>query len=196
MMEQIELIGNGIRLIPLERSHVDVLFAAGQDSRIWTYLPRVATTREQMEALVADALAAKQAGTQHPYIVMDEHLGEVVGSTRFLNIASHDRNLEIGWTWYTPAVWQTYINTACKYTLLTHCFETLGFVRVQLKADVRNERSNRAIQRIGAVHEGVLRQDRILPDGHVRSANLYSILDSEWPQVKMKFEQQLFKAGK
>lgn len=89
---------------------------------------------------------------------VDLQSDEIVGSARFLNISLGHRNLEIGWTWYSPKVWRTHVNTECKYLLLTYCFEELQLVRMQLKADVRNERSNKAIVRIGATHEGVLRK--------------------------------------
>ncbi|WP_317890148.1 GNAT family N-acetyltransferase [Paenibacillus sabuli] len=95
----------------------------------------------------------------------------------------------MGWSWYTPEVWRSRVNTECKYELLKYCFEPFHALWVQFKADVRNDRSNHAIQRIGATHEGVLRQDRILQDGFIRNANLYSIIDSEWNEIKNRLEQ-------
>jgi len=114
-----------------------------------------------------------------------------VGSTRFLNISIQNRNLEIGSTWLSPTVWRTRINTECKYLLLKHCFETLGTIRVQLKTDSRNVRSQRSIERLGAVKEGVLRNHMIMPDGYLRDSVVYSIIDKEWVQVKNKLESML-----
>jgi RimJ/RimL family protein N-acetyltransferase len=112
----------------------------------------------------------------------------VAGATRYLNIMSDDRGLEVGGTWYGPEFQRTVVNTECKYLLFRHAFEELGCVRVQLKTDSRNERSQKAIERIGAKKEGILRNHMILPDGHIRDSVYYSILDSEWPDVKKKIE--------
>ncbi|HEY9526457.1 MAG TPA: GNAT family protein, partial [Anaerolineales bacterium] len=108
-----------------------------------------------------------------------------------LNIVSHDRGLEIGGTWDGSEFQRTVVNTECKYLLLSHAFETLGCIRVQLKTDQRNERSQRAIERIGAVKEGVLRNHMILPDGRYRHSVFYSILDTEWPEVKKRLEEMM-----
>lgn len=185
------LEGVRIRLLPLDPSHIEPLYAAASFPEIWTYLPCRMQAREDMVQFVEEALEDKAQGTEVPFAVYDKILGKLVGSTRFLNISVPNRHLEIGFTWYTPEVWRTRVNTECKFLLLQAGFEQLHTVRIQLKADVRNERSNQAIRRIGAVHEGILRQDRILPDGHVRNAHLYSILDSEWPRVKEHLEQKL-----
>ena len=114
--------------------------------------------------------------------------GRVAGATRYLNIMPKDRGLEIGGTWYGTEFQRTAVNTECKYLLLTHAFETLACIRVQLKTDLRNERSQKAIERIGAKKEGVLRNHMILPDGNIRHSVFYSVLDSEWPEVKKNLE--------
>lgn len=193
MIQELELIGNRVKLVPLRSSHVEDLFHAGREEIIWTYLPLKVSSLEDMKKLVEEALEQKVRGQQFPFVVIDLSTNEIVGSTRYLNILLSHRNLEIGWTWYSPQVWRTHVNTECKYLLLKHCFEELNLVRVQLKADVRNERSNKAILRIGAKHEGVLRKDRILHDGYIRDSNLYSIIAEEWPEVKARFEQQLLR---
>src|SRR5699024_2902682 len=112
-------------------------------------------------------------------------------STRFLNISIPNSNLEIGWTWLSPKVWRTSINTECKYLLLKHCFEMLGAIRVQLKTDSRNVRSQQAIERIGAVKEGVLRNHMVMSDGFLRHSVYYSVIDQEWSLVKDKLERML-----
>jgi len=179
----VELEGERVRLLPMEAGHVPELYEAGKDPAIWLYTTRRVRTLEDMRGLVEAALAAKEQGTELP--------GKLVGSTRFLNISAPHRQLEIGWTWLNPSVWRTRVNTECKYLLLRHCFETLGAVRVQLKTDSRNERSQRAIERIGAVREGVLRRHMILPDGYIRDTVMYSVTDLEWPQVKKRLENLL-----
>jgi RimJ/RimL family protein N-acetyltransferase len=140
---------------------------------------------------VLDILSRAKKGTDLPFVAVQLSSGRVAGATRYLNIMPKDRGLEIGGTWYGPEFQRTAINTECKYLLLRHAFETLGCIRVQLKTDLRNERSQRAIERIGAVREGVLRNHMILPDGRYRHSVFYSILDTEWPQVKERLEQML-----
>jgi RimJ/RimL family protein N-acetyltransferase len=186
-----KLTGKRIQLHPLEMSHADGLYESANHQEIWTYLPNNVESLADMVQLIEGALSAKEAGLEYPFAVYDCELNRFVGSTRFLNISISNRNLEIGWTWYSPEVWRTRVNTECKYELLKYCFEEFKAVRVQLKADIRNERSNKAIARIGATKEGVLRQDRILYDGFIRNSNLYSIIDAEWPEVKNRLEQYL-----
>jgi len=186
-----ELEGERVRLLPLELSHTEELFAAANYPEIWTYLPVKVEKLEDMDAIVKQALKAKETGLEFPFAVYDKELKTLVGSTRLLGITIPHRNFEIGWTWYTPKVWRTRVNTECKYLLLKWGFEEFQAIRIQLKTDVRNERSNRAIERLGAVKEGVLRRDRILHDGHIRNANIYSIVDSEWPAVKQRLEGYL-----
>ncbi|MDE3091124.1 MAG: GNAT family N-acetyltransferase, partial [Chloroflexota bacterium] len=114
-----------------------------------------------------------------------------VGVTSYLNISHTDRGLEIGGTWLTPEVWRTAINTECKYLLLRHAFETLGCIRVQLKTDERNVRSQRAIERLGAVKEGVLRKYQVTHGGYARNTVMYCIIDTEWAVVKARLEEFL-----
>jgi N-acetyltransferase len=189
------LEGSYVRLEPLEIRHADDVFAAGRDESIWLYMPRprlssVADARQMIEA--AQKLAAE--GTQLPFAVVDRRSGRAVGSTRYLDIRPKDRGIEIGWTWLGVAVQRSPINTESKYLLLRHAFDGLGAIRVQLKTDLRNERSQRAIERLGAVREGVLRRHMILWDGFVRDTVYYSILDSEWPAVRRRLEGYLERA--
>jgi RimJ/RimL family protein N-acetyltransferase len=124
-----------------------------------------------------------------PFVIIDKESQKIVGSTRFYDISVPNKGLEIGSTWLTPAMWRTSVNTECKYLLLKHCFETIGTIRVQFKTDSRNIRSQRAIERLGAVKEGVLRNHMILPDDYVRDSVYYSIIDREWPVVKLRLER-------
>lgn len=186
-----ELVGERAKLIPMRESHVDGLFEAGTDPQIWTYMPLQVNTVDDMRRLVSEALIGRGNGSEFPFIIMDQQSDKIVGSTRFLDISVSNRHIEIGWTWLAPSVWRTRINTECKYLLLQHCFETLDLLRVQLKTDRRNLRSQQAIERIGGTQEGILRKHRILPDGYIRDSVYYSILDAEWPAAKMRLQEML-----
>lgn len=181
------LIGTHVRLIPLEVSHAPDLLAASRDPAVWAYLPSAQPqTCAEMEAWVQDALAEQAQGNCLPFAIIDEDTQKVVGSTRFMEIIPAHRQAEIGWTWLTPAVWRTCVNTECKYLLLSQAFDSWKLLRVQFKTDARNERSQRAIERIGGVREGVLRRHRILHDGFVRDSVYYSIIADEWPSVQTR----------
>lgn len=142
----------------------------------------------EMERLVATTLQSQQAGICLPFAIIDRTRESAVGETRFLNILPQDRGLEIGSTWLAPAAQRTGINTECKYLLLSHAFEELGAIRVQLKTHHLNLRSQRAIERLGAVKEGTLRNHMIMPDGSYRHSVYYSIISAEWPRVKAGLE--------
>jgi len=137
------------------------------------------------------AAAQTEAGTSVWFAVIDTATGQAVGVTSLMDIRRGDRGLEIGGTWLTPRVWRSAVNSECKYLLLRHAFEVLGCIRVQLKTDSRNTRSQRAIERLGAVKEGVLRKHMILHDGYTRDTVMYSIVDDEWPVVKARLEATL-----
>jgi RimJ/RimL family protein N-acetyltransferase len=185
----ITLTGTYVRLEPLAPEHTDDLFAAAQFSEIWEYfLMPPPATREQMRAWIETAQAQLDAGTQIWFAIIRRGDNRAVGVTSYLNIARKDRGVEIGGTWLTPEAQRTPLNTECKYLLLRHAFETLGCVRVQLKTDERNIRSRRAIERLGAVQEGVLRKYQIRYDGYQRNTVMYSILDTEWRGVKARLE--------
>jgi RimJ/RimL family protein N-acetyltransferase len=148
-------------------------------------------TREDAVRFIDTALKAQAAGVELPFVIIEQATGRVIGSTRFLNISKKDRGLEIGWTWLAPDVWKTRVNTECKWLLLRHCFEQLGCIRVQLKTDLRNLNSQRAIARIGGVREGVLRSHMVVRDGYIRDTVMFSILDREWPEVDQKLRKIL-----
>ncbi len=191
-VQPVTLAGRVVRLEPLSVAHAPDLAEAGADETIWRWMPYgPVTTPERMRAWVEEILSRQARGTDLVFAVIHLASGRAVGSTRYMDIRPEHRGLEIGGTWYGPAHRRTAVNTECKYLLLGHAFETLGCVRVQLKTDQRNEPSQRAIERIGAVREGVLRQHMIMPDGYVRSSVLYSILDCEWPAVKQQLERKL-----
>lgn len=188
----IVLQGEVVRLEPLEGRHAADLLVAAADPAIWLYMPSPQPkSLGEVEAFIADAQLSAATGEQVPFAVLDRRSGRAVGSTRYLEIRRADRALEIGWTWYAREAQRTAINTECKLLLLRHAFEGLGALRMQFKTDGRNLRSQRAIERLGAVKEGVLRKQRILHDGYVRDAAYYSITDDEWPAVRAGLEARL-----
>ncbi len=191
-IEPVTLTGQFVCLEPLSEAHIAGLAAAGSDPVLWQFMLYGDLSRPgAMAAWVREMLARQTRGTDLPFTVVHLQSGEVAGATRYLNIDVPNRGLEIGGTWYAPRFQRTVVNTECKYLLLRHAFETLGCIRVQFKADSRNERSLRGIERIGATREGVLRNHMILSDGTYRHSVFFSIIESEWPRVKAHLEQLL-----
>lgn len=188
----VTLTGPHVRLEPLARSHAADLLLVGAEADIWRYLPRAAPLAlGDIETWIEAAHQEQAKGVRIPFAVIDASNGRAVGSTSYLDISPKDRRIEIGWTWLGAPARRTPINTECKYLLLRHAFETLGCGRVQLKTDQRNLRSQAAIERIGGIKEGVLRQHMVQPDGFVRDSVYYSIIASEWPGVKSRLEAML-----
>lgn len=186
------LTGKLARLEALGEAHIADLAAAGKDESIWEFMRYgQVTTQERMAEMVRMLLARQAQGTDLPFAVIHQASDRAVGMTRFMNIEPVNRAVEIGGTWYAPQHQRTGLNTECKYLLLRHAFETWRVIRVQFKADLRNLRSQNAVERLGAVREGVLRDHIILPDGTVRSSVFYSILAKEWPSVKARLERLL-----
>ena len=186
------LQGKHVRLEPMTEAHIPGLTEIGVAQTFWDFMVygNINTT-EDMTNWVRDILSRAEMGTDLPFVVIHLASGRVAGATRYLNITPKDRGLEIGGTWYGAEFRRTAVNTECKYLLLRHAFETLGCIRVQLKTDLRNERSQKAIERIGAVREGVLRNHMILPDGRYRHSVFYSILNTEWSDVKRRLEEMM-----
>jgi len=178
-----------VTLAPLSPEHAGPLFEVGQDAELWQHMPSAAFSRpEQAEAWVALALGEQAAGRALPFVTIEAASGRVVGSTRFLDLRLADRALEIGYTWLGRAWLRSAVNTECKWLLLRHAFETLGAVRVQLKTDARNLRSQAAIERLGARREGVLRKHMLVQHGVHRDSVYYSIVDDEWQQVRARLQ--------
>lgn len=192
IVEPITLVGNYVRLEPLSEAHISDLAKVGLDERIWQYMRygRIETSH-QLANWVRELLELQAQKTDLPFAVIYQANGCAIGSTRYLNIDHEDRSLEIGGTWYGLDYQGTMVNTESKYLLLKHAFEVLGCVRVWFKTDSRNFRSQHAIEKLGAVKEGVLRNHMILSDGYLRDSVMYSILPQEWPEVKLKLEHRL-----
>lgn len=185
------LAGHHVRLEPLLDAHVEALAAAGAAPSIWTWFPQDFGTPAAMRRFVAQALAWQQAGTAQAFVQIDAASGAVVGSTRLAQIDATHRRAEIGWTWLTPSAQRSAINTEAKYLLLRHAFETLGLMRVEFKTDSLNEKSRRALKRIGATEEGVFRRHMLTESGRVRDSVWFSVVDVEWPAVRAHLEQLL-----
>ncbi|MGH2392015.1 MAG: GNAT family N-acetyltransferase, partial [Candidatus Limnocylindria bacterium] len=171
-----------VRLEPLEARHRDdLLAAAAEDPVTFRYMGAdLSAGADAWPAYLADALRPDYVA----WATVERASGMAVGATRFGDIAPEHERVEIGWTWIAPSRQRSAVNTEAKLLQLTYAFDTLGAGRVALKTDLRNERSQRAIERLGAVHEGVLRRHIRLPDGHVRDTVYYSILADEWPAVR------------
>jgi len=192
----VSLVGMIITLEPLSFSHVEGLSEVGLDERIWRHmLYGEIRTKEEMRVWVQDLLDRQASGTDLPFAAILNKNMKAIGATRYLNIDLENSNLEIGGTWYGVAYQGTGVNTETKYLLLRHAFEELECVRVQLKTDIHNLHSQRAIERLGAKREGVLRKHIVRPDGRYRDSVYYSILDTEWPLVKSKLEELLGRSG-
>ncbi len=178
--------GTHVRLEPMTLEHVDALAEAGLYPELWTWIPTPVTTRDDMRMYVMTALEEASRGSAMPFVIIDQKSSRVIGSTRYANISKADRRVEIGWTWVTPSFQRSAANTETKLLLLTHAFESMGCVRVELKTDALNQQSRNAILRLGAKEEGIFRKHRLTSTGRWRDTVYYSILDDEWPDVKQR----------
>lgn len=191
MLEPIVLEGRRVRLVPMTPEHVMALWEAGRDPELWRMTMSQVHSADDMRRYVSAALHAQRAGHALPFVTMEAATGRVVGSTRFGNAEAAHQRVEIGWTWIAAPWQRTAINTEAKYLMLRHAFESMGCVRVELKTDALNERSRRAILRIGAREEGILRKHQITDGGRIRDSVYYSVIDDEWPVVKARLEMML-----
>lgn len=187
--EQLE--GGVIRLVPLMEEHKPELVKVLNDPLIWEYTWRRISTEEQVGQLIDAALVNKAKGTDIPFVIIEQASGRIAGTTRIMHLDRTHRNAEIGCTWISPDYWRTAVNTESKLLLLQYCFEGLGLIRVNFSIVSTNLRSQRSVERIGAVREGVLRKQRLTSDGLVMDNALYSIIDDEWPAVKANLDYLL-----
>ena len=191
MLSPVTLTGRHVRLVPLEMAHLDALLPIAADEDLWRLVPTSASTRPSLQRYIETALAERDAGIALPFVTTDRESGRVVGSTRFAAYVRAHRRIEIGWTWVGREWQRTAVNTEAKLLMLTHAFEQLGMRRVELKTDALNERSRNAIRRLGATQEGVFRQHMVTESGRVRYTVWFSILGSEWPDVKARLMAKL-----
>ena len=186
------LNGEEVKLIPLSIKHIPELTCEAKDKDIWQYLPYgVVTTEEKISNMIQFWLDRAERGIDLPFTVIYRSTELPIGNTRLLDINHQHKSVEIGGTWYGKKYQRTKVNTECKYLLLRFAFESLGCIRVQFKTDSLNIRSQNALERIGAVKEGILRNHMIRTDGSFRDSVYYSIVIDEWAGVKEKLEEKL-----
>jgi N-acetyltransferase len=190
-VQSVVLEGRGIRLEPLTDAHTDALAAASADGRLWELWFTAVPVPEGMPAYVADALNGQRDGHMLPWVVRDLPTDAIIGTTRYHDIVPAIDRVEIGHTWYAESRQRTHVNTTCKLLLLTHAFDTLHCQVVGLRTDNFNFRSQRAIEALGAKKDGVLRHHAARRDGSARDTVMYSILATEWPDVRRHLELRL-----
>ena len=185
------LQGAHVRLEPLTADHLDALCAVGLDPELWKVTTSRVRSWEEMRTYIATALEAVEAGTAVPFATVLLPEETVVGSTRFANIDGKHRRVEIGWTWVGRPWQRTAVNTEAKYLMLSHAFEEWDCLRVEFKTDALNSQSRTALTRLGAKEEGTLRSHMVTDSGRVRDTVYFSIIASEWPEVKRRLEGRL-----
>lgn len=190
-MTLITLTGTTVELLPLQREHKAALLDAAADGELWNLKVTNVPGPDTVDQYIDTALAGRDAGSVIPFTLVRREDGQVVGSTRFWKVDRVNHKLEIGHTWLALSTQKSAINTEAKLLLLTYAFEVLDCVRVQFTTDELNEKSRAAILRLGAVQEGIVRHERIMPDGRKRNSVRFSIIDSEWPQVKANLQAKL-----
>ncbi len=191
-MSTIRLENELILLRPMQMEDVHAITEVATDERIWEHIAYTLKTSEDVYEYVAEQVQLVESGERIVFVIVDKITKKIIGSTSIYEISTHHARCEIGSTWLTPAYWHTAINTNCKYLLLQYIFEQMKLKRVQLKTDDLNVRSQKAIERIGAIFEGRLRSHMRRKDGSMRDTMMYSIILEEWPEVKMRLESRIF----
>lgn len=189
------LEGHGLRLEPLSLDHVPGIAAAAADGNLWELFFTTVPAPGEEAAYVRAALDGQRDGHMLPWAVRDLDTGGIVGSTRYHDIMADIDRVEIGYTFYAKRCQRTHVNTSCKLLLMRHAFDTLGCKVVGLRTDILNRVSQRAIEKLGANKDGVIRHSRARKDGTVRDTVMYSILDGEWPAVRTRLEDRLRNGG-
>lgn len=190
-MNDFTLTGPTVELRPLQREHRAALLQAAADGQLWNLKVTQVPGPDTVDNYINVALAGQEAGTVMAFVIVRRDTGAVVGSTRFWKIDRVNRKLEIGHTWLGESVQKSGVNTEAKLLLLTHAFDVMGCVRVQFTTDELNQKSRAAILRLGAVQEGIVRHERIMPDGRKRNSVRFSIIDLEWPPIKAALQARL-----
>jgi RimJ/RimL family protein N-acetyltransferase len=187
-IKPITLEGKRVRLEPMHADHLAGLTEAGAFEELWKWTRTYAHTPESMKEYVDEALSDAAKGAALPFVTIDRSTNKVIGSTRFANFDIANRHVEIGWTWITPAYQRTYVNSEAKYLMLSHAFDVWECARVELKTDVLNMKSRNAMLRMGATEEGALRKHVLAFNNRWRDTIYYSVLDTEWPEVKARLK--------
>jgi len=183
-VESVDLAARGVKLVPLALSHENGLRAAAADGALWTLRVTSVPEPEQTRSYIENALAMRAAGSRFAFCVLDGASDRVLGCTSYHDIVPAVKRVEIGWTWYGKSSQRTHVNTTCKLLMLTHAFETLGCQVVGWRTDNFNFASQKAIERLGAKKDGVLRGHALRRDGTIRDTVMYSLRSGEWPEVK------------
>jgi N-acetyltransferase len=183
-VEPVTLSARGVTLLPLSLAHETGLRAAATDGELWKLRVTSVPEPEHTRTYIENALTMREAGHRFPFAVTDSTTGEVLGCTSYHDIVSSVKRVEIGWTWYAKRCQRTHVNTVAKLLLLTHAFEALGCHVVGWRTDNFNFASQRAIERLGAKKDGVLRGHALRRDGTIRDTVMYSMRDGEWPESK------------
>ncbi|MBP7511120.1 MAG: GNAT family N-acetyltransferase [Bacteroidia bacterium] len=178
------LHGNLVELIPLEYGYFEELTNLAREYKIWEFIPDNMSNSERCHLAFRNAINQREKGNQFPFVIFHKKENKIIGSTRLMNIEPDFKKLEIGWTWLHPDYWATLVNLECKLLLLNFCFEELKTIRVQFKTDENNIRSQKAIRKIGAQFEGILRNDMIRDNGTYRNSVYFSIIIKEWQDVR------------
>jgi N-acetyltransferase len=182
--QPVTLQSRRVNLEPLDQRHCNDLVEAVKDGALWTLWYTSVPSPEGMQAEIERRRALQAAGSMLPFTVVDNTIGRAVGMTTYMNVDAKNRHVEIGSTWYRKSVQRTALNTQCKLMLLTHAFETLDCIAVDFRTHAFNHQSRKAIERLGAKLDGVLRNHQIASNGTLRDTYVYSIIASEWPTVK------------
>lgn len=190
-IQPVVLDGRFVRLDPLSPEHLGPLLEIGLDPELWRWTAGVVRNPKEMEDYIRTALAEQAQGRSLPFATVHRPSGRTVGSTRFGNIDRENRRVEIGWTWIGRPWQRTAVNTEAKHLMLRHAFEVWDCLRVEFKTDRLNEQSRRALLRIGAKEEGMLRSHMITATGRVRDSVYFSIIAAEWPEVRARLEEKL-----
>ncbi|QDY68692.1 GNAT family N-acetyltransferase [Qingshengfaniella alkalisoli] len=185
--------GEHVAVVPLDRTHEDALKIAAADGELHRLWYTLVPSPEGMRAEIERRLALRETGSMQPFTIMSKTTGEPVGMTTYMNIDAPNRRVEIGSTWYRKSVQRSPLNTECKLLLLRHAFETLDCIAVEFRTHFLNQQSRRAIERLGAKLDGILRSHQISPNGTTRDTAVYSIIASEWPAIEANLMWQLDK---
>jgi RimJ/RimL family protein N-acetyltransferase len=189
--DSVSLHGQRVSLVALDHSHHGDLAEAVMDGKLWTLWYTSVPSPERLAAEIDRRLELKTRGSMIPFAVIENSTGQAVGMTTYMNIDAANRRMEIGSTWYRRRVQRSALNTECKLLLLTHAFEQLACIAVEFRTHFLNQQSRAAIERLGAKLDGVLRQHQIGTGGTLRDTCVYSILDREWPTIKMHLNHLL-----
>ncbi|MBI3283295.1 MAG: GNAT family N-acetyltransferase [Burkholderiales bacterium] len=187
-LHPVTLSGQHVSLEPLEPSHLPALQAAAADGELWKLFFTSVPMPERTQLWLDQALEMQAQAKALPFVVREKSSGQIVGTTRYCNIDRNNRRLEIGYTWYARRVQRSAVNTECKLLLLSHAFDALDCIAVELRTDWLNRKSQAAIERLGAKRDAVLRNHMILPDGRIRDTVVYSIIQNEWAGVKKNLQ--------